>query len=115
MRIAALVLVLISANVFAAKSYISGVQKVTFRSGPGKTNKIIKMIESDAAVTVLEEGEEWTKVKGRFREITFNEPVEQLLFLASEYVAENFTTKTSKSEIEKCLIHKNKIFSSSYS
>ncbi len=33
--------------------------------------------------------QEWTKVKGRFREITFNEPVEQLLFLASEYVAEN--------------------------
>src|SRR5690606_13990873 len=28
--------------------------------------------------------QEWTKVKGRFREITFNEPVEQLLFLASE-------------------------------
>ena len=47
--------------------------------------------------------QEWTKVKARFREITFNEPVEQLLFLASEYVAENFETKTSKSEIEKCL------------
>lgn len=26
---------------------------------------------------------EWEKVKGRFKEITFNEPVEQLLFLAS--------------------------------
>lgn len=29
---------------------------------------------------------EWVKVKGRLREITFNEPVEQLLFLASEYL-----------------------------
>lgn len=47
--------------------------------------------------------QEWTKVKGRFREITFNEPVEQLLYLASEYVAENFDNKASKSEIEKCL------------
>lgn len=47
--------------------------------------------------------QEWTKVKGRFREITFNEPVEQLLFLASEYVAENFENKISKPEIEKCL------------
>jgi ribosomal protein S15P/S13E len=47
--------------------------------------------------------QEWTKVKGRFREITFNEPVEQLLFLASEYVAEHFDKKVSKSEIEKCL------------
>lgn len=27
---------------------------------------------------------EWTKVQGRFNEVTFNEPVEQLLFLASE-------------------------------
>ena len=27
---------------------------------------------------------EWSKVQGRFHEITFNEPVEQLLFLASE-------------------------------
>lgn len=28
---------------------------------------------------------EWTKVKGRLREITFNEPVEQLLFLVGEH------------------------------
>lgn len=31
---------------------------------------------------------EWTKVKGRLKEITFNEPVEQLLFLASERLNE---------------------------
>lgn len=30
--------------------------------------------------------QEWTKVKGRFREITFNEPVEQLLYLASQHL-----------------------------
>lgn len=47
--------------------------------------------------------QEWTKVKGRFREITFNEPVEQLLFLASEYVAEHFDANAKKSEIDKCL------------
>jgi ribosomal protein S15P/S13E len=47
--------------------------------------------------------QEWTKVKGRFREITFNEPVEQLLFLASEYVSENFESQASKTSIEKCL------------
>lgn len=29
---------------------------------------------------------EWTKVSGRFREIAFNEPVEQLLFLAAEKI-----------------------------
>ena len=44
-----------------------------------------------------EQANEWTKVKGRFKEITFVEPVEQLLYLASsqlkeerkEYDAEN--------------------------
>jgi hypothetical protein len=30
---------------------------------------------------------EWTKVKGRFKELTFNEPVEQLLLLASKRIA----------------------------
>lgn len=60
-------------------------------------------LESYAYSLSKTQQQEWTKVKGRFREITFNEPVEQLLFLASEYVAETFETKTSKSEIEKCL------------
>ena len=60
-------------------------------------------LESYAYSLSKTQQQEWTKVKGRFREITFNEPVEQLLFLASEYVAENFETKTSKSDIEKCL------------
>lgn len=46
---------------------------------------------------------EWTKVKGRFREITFNEPVEQLLYLASEHIAETFEHKSSKTLIDKCL------------
>ena len=32
---------------------------------------------------------EWEKVKGRFKEVVFNEPVEQLLFLASSYLQGN--------------------------
>jgi ribosomal protein S15P/S13E len=60
-------------------------------------------LESYAYSLSKTQQQEWTKIKGRFREITFNEPVEQLLFLASEYVAETFKTKTSKYEIEKCL------------
>lgn len=47
--------------------------------------------------------QEWTKVKGRFREITFNEPVEQLLFLASEYIYKHFEKNIANFEIEKCL------------
>jgi ribosomal protein S15P/S13E len=59
--------------------------------------------ESYAYSLASTQKQEWTKVKGRFREITFNEPVEQLLFLASEYVAENFENKTSKTVIEKAI------------
>lgn len=59
--------------------------------------------ESYAYSLTSTQKQEWTKVKGRFREITFNEPVEQLLFLASEYVAENFESKPSKGQVEQCL------------
>ena len=34
--------------------------------------------------------QEWSKVKGRFKEVVFNEPVEQLLFLASKRISEIF-------------------------
>ena len=33
-----------------------------------------------------EQKKEWQKVKGRFKEVVFNEPVEQLLFLAAEQI-----------------------------
>jgi hypothetical protein len=59
--------------------------------------------ESYAYSLTSSQKQEWAKVKGRFREITFNEPVEQLLYLASEYVAENFENKSSKAAVEKCL------------
>lgn len=59
--------------------------------------------ESYAYSLTSSQKQEWNKVKGRFREITFNEPVEQLLYLASEYVSGNFEETTSKISINKCL------------
>jgi len=59
--------------------------------------------ESYAYSLTSSQKQEWIKVKGRFREITFNEPVEQLLFLASEFVAGNIESKPSKAAVEKCL------------
>ncbi len=52
--------------------------------------------------------QEWTKVKGRFKEITFNEPIEQLLFLASEHLSklpssEDINTQISIKEGNKLL------------
>jgi hypothetical protein len=43
-------------------------------------------LESYAYGLSRSQQQEWTKVKGRFREITFNEPVEQLLYLASQHL-----------------------------
>lgn len=39
---------------------------------------------------------EWVKVKGRFIEVPFNEPVEQLLFLASERLALKYRVNSSQ-------------------
>ena len=52
--------------------------------------------------------QEWTKVKGRFREITFNEPVEQLLFLASEHLKKSKLDKKIESEINLTLSYAKK-------
>src|SRR6185503_16419385 len=56
--------------------------------------------------------QEWTKVKGRFREITFNEPVDQLLFLASEHLNEKLTATENAKAIHKAnnLFLKSKAF-----
>ncbi len=47
--------------------------------------------------------QEWTKVKGRFKEITFNEPVEQLLLLASEYIEEKQSTSKKEKAINELI------------
>lgn len=56
-------LILSGTTVFAQKNYITGIQKVTFRKEAGKTQKIIKMLPTESAVTVVEVGDEWTRVK----------------------------------------------------
>lgn len=43
--------------------------------------------------------QEWTKVKGRFKELTFNEPVEQLLFLAAEHITEKSSVNKKENVI----------------
>lgn len=46
--------------------------------------------------------QEWAKVKGRFKEVIFNEPVEQLLFLACEYISANQDSVINKGVVDKC-------------
>jgi hypothetical protein len=45
--------------------------------------------------------QEWQKVKGRLKEVVFNEPVEQLLFLASERTHERFKERTPEKGFDK--------------
>lgn len=59
--------------------------------------------ESYAYSLTNSQKQEWTKVKGRFREVTFNEPVEQLLFLAAEYIDSNSKQIDNTKLVEKCL------------
>ncbi len=47
---------------------------------------------------------EWTKVKGRFRELTFNEPAEQLLFLAAEHVQQKTLNEKQEKELDQALV-----------
>lgn len=49
--------------------------------------------------------QEWTKVKGRFKEVTFNEPVEQLLYLAAESLqGDKNISKDENKKIKKALV-----------
>lgn len=60
----------------------------------------------------ISQRQEWTKVKGRFKEITFNEPIEQLLYLAAEHIGEQDYRGDNKSEVDKIvkLLISSKIF-----
>lgn len=51
---------------------------------------------------------EWRKVKGRLQEITFNEPIEQLLFLASKHFGDKYNDVKRDSKYLKELISLNK-------
>ncbi|WP_044110555.1 hypothetical protein [Xylanibacter brevis] len=48
-----------------------------------------------------EQKNEWTKVKGRFQEVVFAEPIEQLLFLAAEHISAEYRYKVTDSYFHK--------------
>ncbi|MCW3788490.1 P-loop NTPase fold protein [Plebeiibacterium sediminum] len=51
------------------------------------------------------EKNEWNKVNGRFIDLTFNEPVEQLLYLAGERIKQWGFKKPSTNEVNKAILH----------
>lgn len=60
-----------------------------FINDPDKNFLFLTTLHQNLDAYSLGEAEkkEWEKVKGRFKELTFNEPVEQLLHLASDFMA----------------------------
>lgn len=48
---------------WAETAYVSDSFKITFRSGPGATHRIISMLSSGQALEVLERGDEWARVR----------------------------------------------------
>lgn len=48
----------------------------------------------------LQQRKEWDKVRGRLKELTFNEPVEQLLYIASEYLSEEKASADNAKKID---------------
>lgn len=78
-------------------------QLAEFASNPAYNIVLITTVHQniDAYAMHLEmaQRQEWTKVKGRFKEITFNEPVEQLLYLAAEHLDERNSAKKRLNDI----------------
>lgn len=62
-----------------------------------------------------EQKNEWEKIKGRIKEISFNEPVEQLIKLSADYISTNldFTPDTKKVSQLAELINRSKLTGSS--
>ena len=56
----------------------------------------------------LNQRQEWEKVKGRLKELSFNEPVELLLKLAAEYLASHYKQEKANDEISEIVITINK-------
>ena len=48
---------------WAETFYVTDSFRISFRSGPGIENRILKFLHSGAQVEVLETGEEWTRVR----------------------------------------------------
>ncbi|WP_299223178.1 hypothetical protein [uncultured Psychroserpens sp.] len=64
-------------------------------------------IESYGYALNKKEIQEWRKIKGRFKDLTFNEPIEQLLFLATSYLSKRENRKESTSNNSKLIAEFN--------
>ena len=65
-------------------------------------------IDSYASDLSISQKNEWKKVKGRLREVPFNEPIEHLLFLASKYFSSHYKSAAKYDEYNRSLFELNR-------
>jgi SH3 domain protein len=58
-----LVCILYAGNAFSETVYVSGIMKITLRTGPGNDNKIVEMLQSGDGLKVLQSGKDWSLVE----------------------------------------------------
>lgn len=58
-----MLLVIMAASVHARTMYVNDVIKITVRTGPGISHKVIAMLQSGEMVEILEENDEWSRVR----------------------------------------------------
>lgn len=68
-------------------------QLAEFANVPGRNILLLTTLHQNfsayASKLTTSQKNEWTKVKGRFQEVVFTEPVEQLLYMAAEHIDDN--------------------------
>ncbi len=58
-----LLCILYAGNAFSETVYVSGIMKITLRTGPGNDNKIVEMLQSGDSLKILQSGKDWSLVE----------------------------------------------------
>lgn len=104
-----ILLMVMAATVHAKTMYVNDVIKITVRTGPGISHKVIAMLQSGEQVEILEENDEWSRVRlpdgkegwALTRFLTTKQPTElQLKALQDDYaeVSQKLDVLTQENE-----------------
>lgn len=56
-------LILVAGSALAETVYVKGVMKITMRTGPGVSHKIVTMVQSGDSLEIIEKNEDWSHVR----------------------------------------------------
>lgn len=56
-------LILVTGSALAETVYVKGVMKITMRTGPGVSHKIVTMVQSGDSLEIIEKNEDWSHVR----------------------------------------------------